>query len=255
MIRIDPPGTFCQVAAVRDLLDRDARTFIDVGCGMGSVSAALCRHGLTGVGIDTSTEAVAIAKANLREHIRAGRFCLAVADVHDLAAEERDVAVSLMVVEHLHDDRAFVRAVASHARPGGQVIIGAPGRRDHWGFEDEVVGHLRRYELADLDRLLRDAGLEDVTVWSVAVPVANVLHHLGNRLVRRSTAVAVHEQSRGEQTETSGIREVPWKTVFPRWCRLLLNPFVLSPLFVLQRAFYRTSLGITLIGAGRRPQR
>jgi hypothetical protein len=115
------------------------------------------------------------------------------------------------------------------------------------------VGHLRRYERGDLEAVLRQAGLEEVEVWSAAVPVANLLFHLGNFLVRRSTGEEVVRQSQREQTETSGIREVPWKTVFPSWCRLLLNRRALFPLFVVQRLFYRTGLGLTLIGSGRVP--
>ncbi|HUP60158.1 MAG TPA: class I SAM-dependent methyltransferase [Thermoanaerobaculia bacterium] len=254
MIRLDPPGTFCQNAAVWDILDRDARNFIDVGCGTGSVSRELCRRGLTGLGIDASLEAVEIAGATMAEHIAAGRYDVRVADVHDLPSEERDVAISLMVAEHLHDDIGFVRIVSSHVKPGGQVIIGVPGRRDHWGYEDEVAGHLRRYERADLESVLRAAGLEAVIVWSVAVPVANVLFHAGNRLVRRDTSAEIAMQGQREQTDTSGIREVRWKTVFPAWCRILLNRITLYPCFVLQRAFYGTSWGITLIGSGRRPR-
>jgi SAM-dependent methyltransferase len=256
MIRLDPPGTFCQIAAVWDLLDRDARTFADVGCGTGSTSRELCRRGLNGLGVDLSSEAVEIARETLAPYIAEGRYRV----VHGTASEvvsapPVDAAVSMMVAEHMPDDLAFVRSVAALVRPGGQVIIGVPGRRDRWGYEDDVVGHLRRYERDDLQRLLLAAGLEDVKVWSVAVPVANLLFHAGNRLVRRGTPAEVASQAGQEQTESSGIREIPWKTVFPRWCALLLNRYTLAPLIVLQRLFYRSSLGITLAGSGRVPRR
>jgi hypothetical protein len=92
-----------------------------------------------------------------------------------------------------------------------------------------------------------------VEVWSLSVPVANALFHLGTLLVRRATAAETLRQSRREQTATSGIREVPFKTVFPPWLRLVLNPVALAPLFWLQRRFYRTALGLTLLGSGRMP--
>jgi 2-polyprenyl-3-methyl-5-hydroxy-6-metoxy-1,4-benzoquinol methylase len=255
MIRLDPPGTFCQTAAVCDMLDRAAKTFIDVGCGSGSLSRELCRRGLSGVGVDLSADAIAVARAELAPQIASGRYRAVCTVVGELETEPVDVGISMMVAEHVADDLGFVRDVASRVRPGGQVIIGVPGRRDRWGYEDEVVGHLRRYERADLERLLRTANLEDVKVWSAAVPVANLLFHVGNRLVRRGTDAAVESQSAAEQTGSSGIREIPWKTVFPRWCGLLLNRFTLYPLFLLQRLFYRSSLGVTLIGSGRVPTR
>jgi SAM-dependent methyltransferase len=254
MIRIDPPGTLCQTAAVVDMLARDATTFVDVGCGSGSISRELCRRGLTGLGIDASAEAVVVARATLAAYIDAGRCDVMQGDVHVVRGAPRDVGVSLMVAEHLHDDAAFVRAVARLVKPGGQVIIGVPGRKDRWGYEDDVVGHLRRYERDDLARLLHDAGLEHVRVWSVSVPVANLLFHLGSRLVRRHTTGEIAAQSASDQTATSGIREIPWKTVFPSWCAWVLNRRTLAPLFLLQRVFYRSSLGLTLLGEGRVPR-
>jgi SAM-dependent methyltransferase len=255
MIRLDPPGTFCQIAAVRDLLDRKTQTFADVGCGSGSTSLELCRAGLTGVGVDPSPAAVVAARTALQPHIAAGRYRLVQGDVSAIETGSVDAAVSMMVAEHVRYDVAFVRSVASLVRPGGQVIIGVPGRRDRWGYEDEVVGHLRRYERADLEELLRAAGLDEVRVISAAVPVANLLFHAGNRLVQRGTNAEVTTQTSEEQTATSGIRDVPWKTVFPRWCALLLNRYTMFPLMVLQRLFYRSALGVTLIAAGRRPAR
>jgi SAM-dependent methyltransferase len=255
MIRLDPPGTFCQTAAVCDALDRNARTFVDVGCGIGTISRELCRRGLSGLGIDVSAEAIAITREHLATDIADRRYDARVASIHELREGSYDVAISMMVAEHMEDDTAFVSSVARLVEPGGQVIIGVPGRRDHWGYEDEVVGHKRRYEREDLERLLRSAGLEDVRVWSVAVPVANLLFHVGNSLVRRSTTSEMERQPPEVQTAHSGTREVPWKTVFPSWCRVVLNRYALYPLFVLQRLFYRSRLGITLIASGRVPRR
>ena len=99
---------------------------------------------------------------------------------------------------------------------------------------------------------MRQAGLTDVTVWSVAVPVANLLFRLGNLTLRRSGEVGKRQLSKLEQTKTSGIREIPFKTVFPTWFRLVLNRTTLYPLFLLQRAFYSTNLGLTMIAFGRK---
>src|SRR5262249_12633559 len=157
--------------------------------------------------------------------------------------------VSLMVMEHIEDDRAFANRLASLASPGGHLIIGVPGRRDRWSIEDETVGHWRRYERDDLARVLESAGLRNVAVWSVAVPVANVRFHAGNMLLRLGGEGAKKDTlSRQAQTEDSGIREIPFKTMFPPVFRLVLNRFTMAPMFALQRLFYRTGRGLTLIG-------
>ena len=131
-------------------------------------------------------------------------------------------------------------------------MVAVPGRRDRWGPEDETVGHLRRYDYDDLRKTFEASGLRDVKVLSVAVPIANLLFHVSNFMVRRSqTEMAKVNQSARDQTESSGVREIPWKTVFPSWCRFLLNRVTLYPLFVLQRLFYPTNLGLTMLGLGR----
>jgi hypothetical protein len=96
--------------------------------------------------------------------------------------------------------------------------------------------------------------LQSIEVWSVAVPTANLLFRISNCLIKRSNESTKITQSKKAQTLTSGIREIPFKTVFPSWMRLILNPVVLYPLFVLQRLFYRSNWGLTLLGEGRIPK-
>ncbi len=255
-VRIDPPGTFCNNEALRDLIkDRDVRTFVDVGCGGGQMSKLLCSLGLTGVGVDFSRDALRIAESNLAEEIAAGAYRLVEGDATELDQElpKQDMALSYMVMEHVEDDVDFARRLLRLVKPGGLLVLAVPGRRDHWSFEDETVGHLRRYDREDLERVLVAGGLEDVRVWSVAVPVANILFRIGDALVKNSDEAKKIGQSQRQQTETSGIRDIPWKTVFPAWVKLILNRVTLYPLFVLQRMFYNTGYGVTMIGFGKAP--
>lgn len=254
--KIDPPGTFCTYAAIHDVIRRrGGKRFLDVGCGGGAISKLLCDAGMEGVGVDFSERAVEVARQTLQPQIQAGRYSLYNSDVFDLSEDmtKVDMALSFMVMEHVEHDVDFLRSLMRFTRSGGNVVVGVPGRRDHWSFEDETVGHLRRYDKEDLERVLRQAGLKDIEVWSVAVPVANILFKLGDWLVKRSGEARKVGQSQREQTETSGIREIPWKTVFPSWLRLFLNNYTLWPLFVVQRLFYRTGLGVTMFGIGRVP--
>jgi len=80
-----------------------------------------------------------------------------------------------------------------------------------------------------------------------------MLFKLSLWMVARSGETAKVGQSQREQTETSGIRDIPWKTVFPSWVRIILNRKMLYPLFVIQRMFYRTGLGVVMMGMGRVP--
>ena len=254
LVRIDPPGSLCTIAAVEDRLRGLAQpSVLEVGCGGGSLLRALCARGCRATGIDPSAQAMAVAAEVLEPWIRTGRCRLLRLALDELFPEIGgfDVGISMMTIEHIPDDVAFVRALSARVRPGGTVLVGVPGRLDRWGVEDEVVGHLRRYERGDLAAVLRAAGLRDVEVWSLAVPAANLLFHVGSRLVRRFTPEATRQLGPREQTATSGIREIPFKTVFPPWFRVLLNPVTLAPLLWMQRRYYDTELGLTLLGSGR----
>jgi len=255
-IKIEPPGTFCTLEALRDAVkDRGGRTFIDVGCGSGIMSKLLCDAGLTGIGIDFSERALEVARKELEPYIVSGKYRLQAGDVHDLPNDfaKVDLAISYMVMEHVEDDVGFVQKISQYVKPGGNIILGVPGRRDCWSLEDETVGHLRRYDRNDLQDVFYRGGLKQVSVWSVAVPTANILFKIGLWLVARSGEAAKVGQSQREQTETSGIREIPWKTVFPAWVKFILNRTTLYPLFLVQRMFYRTGLGVTMMGMGKVP--
>jgi SAM-dependent methyltransferase len=259
-VKIDPPGTWCTHQAIRELIIAfrakgvPPRTFIEVGCGDGRLASVLCGLGMRGVGIDFSAAAIESTQKELAPWIDKGSYQVLLGDFAALPLPEKefDLGVSIMVMEHIADDQAFLTRLISLVRPRGHLIIGVPARMDRWNVEDETVGHLRRYERPNLDKLLIGAGLEDVSIWSVGVPTANLLFHLGNFFIRRSgSELKKTDQPLREQTEQSGIREIPFKTVFPAWFQLLLNRITLFPLFLLQRRFYGTGLGLILIASGR----
>ncbi|SDR05294.1 Methyltransferase domain-containing protein [Rhizobiales bacterium GAS113] len=251
---LDPPGMFCSYAALSDAIrGRGLKTFIDIGCGSGAISRKLCELGLSGIGVDFSEQAIALARRHMASYIEAGTYSLGAADVHRLSSDfcKADLAVSYMVMEHVADDVGFLRKISEFTKPNGTVIVAVPGRRDCWTIEDETVGHLRRYDRCDLEEVMRTAGLHDIDVRSVAVPTANLLLGVGGWLIKHSGEMAKVGQSQREQTETSGIREIPWKTTFPSWARLILNHYALWPLFVIQRLFYKTGYGVTMMGIGK----
>lgn len=257
-IPLDPPGTFCHVEAVFDMIKRcGGESFVEVGCGAGDLSKKLCDRGLRGTGVDFSASAIEAAERRLVDHIRKSQYRLIQGDIADIgngAIEKADLGLSMMVMEHVHDDVQFIRNISRFIHPGGHVILAVPGRRDRWCFEDETVGHLRRYDRDDLEDVLLKAGLTQVEVWSVSVPVANLLFRLGNYMVRNSAEPKKLGQSQRQQTETSGLREIRFKTMFPPWFKLILNRTTLYPLFILQRLFYRTGLGVEMIASGRVPE-
>lgn len=256
-VKIDPPGSWCNHQALRDIvgtLSEKPQSFVDVGCGSGAITKVLLDEGMKGTAVDFSADALAVARDFLKDELARGQVTLVEGDAtQDVSVpRDHDCGISYMVMEHVEDDVDFARKCGALVRHGGHFVFAVPGRRDKWTIEDETVGHLRRYDREDLRAVLQKAGFEDVKVISVAVPVSNMLLGLSDYMVRRSGEVAKKDtMSLEQQTKLSGIREIPWKTVFPSWVKIILNRYTLYPLFVIQRLFYHTGLGITMIGYGR----
>jgi len=60
------------------------------------------------------------------------------------------------VIEHIEDDISFLNTLYSKIKPGTKLFINVPATKLLWSETDEVVGHYRRYEKTDLDRITQN---------------------------------------------------------------------------------------------------
>jgi SAM-dependent methyltransferase len=227
-----PPGTILQHMYLSERMSKLAPgRFIEVGVGQGHVSNLLLRCGWNGTGYDLSSSAISSASQLNRQFMGSGRFAACHDDwLSSPIPEPVDLIVSSMVLEHLDDDdvhRYFEKA-ASSLRSGGRGILLVPGSPHHWGIEDDIAGHYRRYTSQTLSATVREQGWRVLHIAGLTYPMANITLALSDVLVRRA------EQQKqalpiGERTELSGDRHVTWKTEFPKWVGLLLNEATLRP--------------------------
>jgi SAM-dependent methyltransferase len=220
------------------LRQRRPGTFVEVGTGEGWLAKTLLDAGRRGTGYEPGVEAASRAEARLGPEIRAGRFRLDRRDWLGAAVDhEADLVVSTMVLEHLpaEQEQEYFRQAARQLRPGGRAILLVPASPAHWGIEDQVAGHYRRYTAESMRQLLVGAGWDAGHVVGLTFPLSNLLLPLSNRLVRRSEG---HRQtlSMAERTTASGSRDVPLKTRFPAALGLLLNEVALAPWHWWQKA-------------------
>ena len=152
-----------------------------------------------------------------------------------------------MVLEHFDDtgERAFVEMAKRNLAPDGLMITIVPGSPKHWGIEDEIAGHFRRYSDASACELFGAAGWNVRHTAGLTFPISNLLYPLSNFLVRRSEARNL-SLSMIERTKKSGIRDVPMKTTFPSLLGILLNERSMYPLHLLQKMFRRSSRAMVL---------
>lgn len=128
--------------------------FYDVGGGNGYVAAGLARLGWPTVLVEPGSGA-----QNARE---LGLTRIVQATLEDARFQPGSLPAigAFDVLEHIADDRAFMRLVRQHLAPGGRFYCTVPASPTLWSDEDDAAGHLRRYRGGELVRLLRTTGFE-----------------------------------------------------------------------------------------------
>ena len=175
------------VAAFVETIDADG-VIVDVGCGLGHVTADLARRGLDVLGCDPSPAMLAIARDG-HPHVQF------VDDDATLTRIETPIAaiIARFSLIHIAPDRlvGVVRSWADRLRPGTPVLIAAqscdtPGRAISF---DHAVAPAWRWHPDELARVLTEAGFDEE--W---------------RIVNRPDAIhrfpAVHLLARRRPTET-----------------------------------------------------
>ena len=71
-----------------------------------------------------------------------------------------DTVVYVNVLEHIDDDRGELRLMHRALRPGGRICLFVPALRWLMSDHDRSIGHVRRYERAELRDKVRDAGFD-----------------------------------------------------------------------------------------------
>ncbi|CAN5321705.1 hypothetical protein BH18ACT5_BH18ACT5_16380 [soil metagenome] len=75
-----------------------------------------------------------------------------------------DNIVNINVLEHLDDPGSAVRGFARVLRPGGTIFVLVPAHPWLFSHVDRAIGHRRRFEPAELRRLLEQENLEVVSL-------------------------------------------------------------------------------------------
>jgi SAM-dependent methyltransferase len=236
-----PPGTLLQLMYWRERLGRiKPGRFIEIGPGSGEITRLLLDLGWTGQSYDL--EAVTIERLQMRfaKEIVDGRYSAVNADYLSQPQQpgSADLVISCMVMEHLEDtsESEFMRKSLEILSRGGLMLGLVPGSPAHWGIEDDIAGHCRRYTRASILQLLAKNEWQIGHLAGLTFPTSNIFLPISNYLVGRSEKSKL-KLSQLERTKQSGRRSVKFKTHFPSVFQLLLNRNVLWPLHQLQKVF------------------
>lgn len=135
----------------------------EIGSGIGNMAQLL---------VNESTERAILTDpdqaylAALRERFAGdARVGVEALELPDLQAAHRmsrygfDTVVALNVLEHIEDDLAALKCIATISGPGGRVIILVPAIPHLHNSLDLALGHWRRYSPAKLSELFQASGI------------------------------------------------------------------------------------------------
>ena len=131
-----------------------ARHILDVGAGSGFFS----RH-LLAEGGAQSALCVDIGYPGDRNDSEGGKPVLY---RRNTGPTDCDLVLMMDVLEHVDDDRALVQHYAAKVPSGAHFLVTVPAFRFLWSGHDVFLEHKRRYRLAEIERVMGDAGLQVV---------------------------------------------------------------------------------------------
>lgn len=127
---------------------------LEIGCGTGHNLPMLGAFGEVDA-IEIDPAAGAIASKRLGKPVGSAPL----PELAGVAEGQYDLIAVLDVIEHIDDDVAALKAMATRLKPGGKILIAVPAHQWMWSAHDVVNHHKRRYSKATLSAALREAGL------------------------------------------------------------------------------------------------
>lgn len=209
-------------------------TFLEVGPGRGDLACWLAARGFQGVLVEPSPEAGDTLRRRFAQQQRITIHPNTLETLPEMPPV--DLAIACEVLEHLPDDAGLLAQLARRVKPHGVLAGSVPAFGRLMGDSDRLVGHLRRYERADLIALLENTGWRPLEVACTGFPLGRLARPFGEWLARRRLRSAGADRS--ERTYRSGVQRL-----FPAALRADLLAPLLAPAFSLQRAFEQRDLG------------
>jgi SAM-dependent methyltransferase len=135
-------------------LPKDAR-ILEIGCGTGHNLPMLAQFGeIDAIEIDET------ARAKASERLGKPVGTAPLPELVGVAPGSYDLVAVLDVIEHVEDDVAALKAIATALKPGGKILITVPAHQWMWSAHDVVNHHKRRYSKSGFAALLAKAGLQ-----------------------------------------------------------------------------------------------
>jgi SAM-dependent methyltransferase len=132
------------------------QSVLDAGAGFGAITEHFAAQ-RTLVALDPADECrIALEK----RFIEWPNVSVRVGDIEALSQSDQfDSIVMINVLEHIRDDVAAIRKLATHITPAGSLVLLVPAYNFMYTNWDRAVGHQRRYSRNRLAAVIEMAGL------------------------------------------------------------------------------------------------
>lgn len=221
---------------------QDVDSILEVGTGQGAVGSRLAEH-CRYLGVEPDRVSFEVARDRIEGDSSGEVRC---GDIRAVLEEEIfDLVCAFEVLEHIEDDESALRAWRRHLRPGGWVLLSVPAYEHRFAAADVHVGHLRRYNPAQIETLLARCGFEHVSTFAYGFPLGYALEWIRNFVARRRSEQPTVQSG----TSISG-RFLQPSELLGWWTAVATYPFRL-----IQGAFLGTGHGPGLVILGRRRKR
>jgi len=238
-----PPGNILQYLHLKERLNvhlKDgAKKFIEVGSGNGNVSRLFLNKGYHGIGFDLNQSACDNNTALNAKFIKNKSYQIYNDDfITKENLEKVDIIISCMVIEHMPNEilNNYFEKCFETLNTGGMLITLVPSSMKHWGIEDDIAGHIKRYEFNDFNAIAKKYEFKLNKINGLTYPISNLVFSISNKLIQKKESDKL-KLSQKEKTIYTGNRNVKYKTSFPQVFNVILNPITMYPFHLLQKIF------------------
>lgn len=234
------PRYLMRVDCIARLLEKhvkEVNTFLEIGPGLGDVSAWALQKYPTATG--QIIEFSETAAGHLQQRF-SGSARLSI-HTHDFLAETSqasfDLILAFEVLEHIEQDLVALQQIQRALRPGGFFLMSVPAYMKKWQKVDEWAGHYRRYEKDELQEKFHSVDLEIRELWIYGFPVTSLLYPIREIYYRRQLNGKV-PQDKQAASKQSGITRPLHAPGWSPWLAHAMQPF-----FLMQHLARNSGLG------------
>ncbi len=156
------PGTMAKFNCILNYLkNRSFLHALEVGC---SGNALL--HFVSSVNrkffVDLAHRPLTTYRGSKRNHPVAGSIVQLPFPSHSF-----DLVIALDVVEHIKNDQQAVMELTRVLKTNGILVVSVPHRMKFYSYQDMIIGHYRRYELAQLRTLFPQPLFQELRIFGI----------------------------------------------------------------------------------------